>query len=74
MKKLLILFLFVLLPLFSLTIPAYGQQPGGHNVPFQVIDIGPSGPSSVPISGLAVLAVLGGGYAMKKLRDSKNEE
>lgn len=55
----------IIFSLSVLTVPAaFGQMP---------IPIGPGDGdgSTVPISGLAVLAALGGGYAIKKLKDRK---
>lgn len=72
MKKLFILFLFAFLSFFCAAFPAYGQQ-HGPNIPFQIIDTGPGG-NTAPIGGLAILAALGGGYAIKKLRDTKSKE
>lgn len=67
MKKIILaLFLLIALPVSF----AAGQD--GGIVP---IGVGPGNNdgNETPIGGLAVLAALGGGYAVKKLRDGKHE-
>lgn len=50
----------------ALAVPAFGQMP---------IPIGPGDGDghTTPIGGMAVLAALGGGYAIKKLRSGKRQ-
>lgn len=65
MKKIAVTFFTVLCLTISLAAaPGFAQQP---------VHLGPGDGDAqeAPLNGLAVLAVLGGGYAIKKLRDKK---
>lgn len=67
MKKFSAALLIILcISIFFAAASVFAQQP---------IPIGPGDGdgSTVPIGGLAVLAALGGGYAVKKLNDKKNK-
>lgn len=67
MKKIAKSFIAVIYISISLAaVPAWAQQP---------IPIGPGNGDghTTPIGGMAVLAALGGGYAIKKLRGSSRE-
>jgi hypothetical protein len=49
----------------------FGAIPVSAQMP---IPVGPGGKAEPsPIGGMAVLAALGGGYALKKLREKKHE-
>ena len=62
--KYLLITLFTISILLILTAVVFAQPPGL-----------PSEPSQAPIDGgLSLLAVAGGAYAIKKLRDKKNSE
>ncbi|MFV1883807.1 MAG: PID-CTERM protein-sorting domain-containing protein [Balneola sp.] len=59
-----LLFLLITLAIIVITTVVVSAQPGL-----------PSAPSQAPIDGgLGLLAAAGGAYAIKKLRDKKNEE
>lgn len=67
LKSFIVTFFAVLCLSLSLAaIPCFAQVP---------IGVGPGNGDgqSTPIGGMAVLAALGGGYALKKLRDKKRE-
>lgn len=67
MKKILTIFCFTItICILLVTLPAHAQIP---------IQIGPGDGDghTTPIGGMAVLAALGGGYAVKKLRDRSQE-
>lgn len=66
MKKALVLFGIIISLCLVLTGPALAQMP-------ILIGPGDGDNNTTPIGGMAVLAVLGGGYAIKKLYDNSNE-
>lgn len=66
MKKLLIHFGMIVGLCLLLAGPAIAQLPIG-------IGPGDGDNNTTPISGMAVLAALGGGYAIKKLYDKKRQ-
>lgn len=64
------LFITLLIFLFILFISTIANAQGAPGPP-----VFPSSPDAAPIDGgLSLLAAAGGAYALKKLRDKKNEE